>query len=174
MKTNPMKSNAKLGYMTNDRMMNQDQSLLDLPALSDEAVASLLFMIEEEKMAMDLYDTLYEQTGIGEFDKISDSELKHYETLLSTAEKLDIDTSTLSTEVGVFSNEEIQGLYDLLLTQGSESPEAAVGVGIAVEETDIADLDVALEAVEVTLLGTVYENLQDASYNHLAAFEAIA
>jgi hypothetical protein len=143
-------------------------------AVTDADVSSLLFMIEEEKMARDVYNELFEQTGLTQFDKISDSEQTHYETLLNTAEKLGIDTALLSTEEGVFTNTDIQDLYDQLVLSGSASTEAAVEVGILIEQTDIADLQAAIETVEISFLGGVYGNLLDASYNHLSAFESIA
>lgn len=142
--------------------------------LSGTDVSSLLFMIEEEKMARDIYDALFKQTGLIQFDRISDSEQTHYDTLLSTAEKLGIDTSTLSTEVGVFTNIEVQNLYDQLIAQGSVSTATAIDVGIAIEQTDIADLYNAINTTDITLLGTVYNNLLDASVSHLNAFENIA
>jgi hypothetical protein len=142
--------------------------------LSDTDVSSLLFMIEEEKMARDIYDELFEQTGLIQFDRISNSEQQHYDTLLSTADKLGIDTSTLSTEAGVFTNIEVQNLYAQLMEQASVSADAAMNVGIAIEQTDIADLYTAIDSTEITLLGTVYNNLLNASMNHLNAFENIA
>lgn len=142
--------------------------------VTDADVSSLLFMIEEEKMARDVYDELFEHTGLIQFDKISDSEQTHYETLLKTAAKLGIDTSSLSMEEGVFTNTEIQDLYNQLVLSGSVSTEAAVEVGILIEQTDIADLQVAIDTAEIGLLGGVYNNLLDASYNHLNAFESIA
>jgi hypothetical protein len=142
--------------------------------LSDTDVSSLLFMIEEEKMARDIYDALFDQTGLIQFDRISNSEQHHYDTLLSTANKLGIDTDALSTEAGVFTNIDVQNLYDQLISQGSVSTDAAVKVGIAIEQTDIADLYAAIDSTEITLLGTVYNHLLDASINHLNAFENIA
>lgn len=170
---------AKTAY-TYDNQLNESYSADTIDttepslSLSESEVSSLLFMIEEEKMARDVYDELFEQTGLIQFDRISDSEQQHYDTLLSTAEKLGIDTSALSTEAGVFTNSEVQSLYDQLIAQGSVSSDAAVDVGIAIEQTDIADLYAAIDATEITLLGQVYSNLLDASINHLSAFENIA
>jgi hypothetical protein len=151
-----------------------DQGPVAKTNVSDAEVSSLLFMIEEEKMARDIYDSLFEQTGLIQFDRISDSEQNHYDTLLATADKLGIDTSALSTESGVFTNVEVQNLYDQLIAQGSVSIDAAIDVGIAIETTDIADLYSAIESSEISLLGGVYGNLLDASYSHLTAFENIA
>jgi len=153
---------------------NSSDISIQFTTLSETDVSSILFMIEEEKMARDIYDELFEQTGLIQFDRISDSEQQHYDTLLSTADKLGIDTSTLSTEAGVFTNIEVQNLYDQLMEQASVSTDAAINVGIAIEQTDIADLYTAIDSTEITLLGTVYNNLLDASMNHLNAFENIA
>lgn len=142
--------------------------------LSDADKSALLFMIEEEKMARDVYDALYEQTGIAQFDKISDAEQKHYDTLLKTAAKFGLDTSALSVEAGVFTNTEITELYNTLLASGSVSHDAAVAVGIAIEKTDIADLYAAIDETAVVTLDSVYAKLLGASESHLAAFESIA
>lgn len=155
-------------------MMLVDGEVQDV-VLDAETVESLLFMIEEEKMARDIYDALYEQTGIKTFDTISNSEQKHYDTLLSAASKLGVDTSALSDEAGVYSNSEIQELYTTLLAQGSLSSEDAIDVGILIEQTDIEDLQNAIDSnVDTTLLGQVYSNLLDASQHHLDAFETVA
>lgn len=141
------------------------------PLTDTEAIASLLFMIEEEKMAMDVYDTLYEQTGLAIFDKISSSEEKHMNALINAAIKLNVDISTLSTEAGVFTNEDISSLYTDLITQGSLSINDALLVGALIEQTDIADLQDTISTNEVTLLGQIYTNLLNGSEHHLAAFD---
>lgn len=138
--------------------------------LSETDVAGLLYMIEEEKMAMDLYDSFAEQTDSVIFDRISDAELRHMSTLLQIAEAADIDLSAISTEARVFTDEHIQELYDTLLAQGSVSFDAAIDVGIIVEETDIADLQEYISGDEIGLLGAVYDHLETGSEHHLAAF----
>lgn len=139
--------------------------------LTEDEISGLLYMIEEEKMAMDLYDAFAEQTGGLIFDRISDSELRHMNSLIRLAEAADIDLSEVSSEAGVFSNPLIQELYDTLLAQGSASLADAIDVGILVEETDIMDLqqhDANVASVE--LLGLVYDHLATGSEHHLAAF----
>lgn len=154
-------------------LMVKDGTIQDI-TLDEAQAASLLYMIEEEKMARDIYDALYEITGIESFDTISNSEQKHYDKLLEVALKAGLDTTTLSDEAGVYVNSEIQDLYTTLLAQGSLSSEDAINVGILIEQTDITDLQSAVESMDVTLLGGVYSHLLDASQNHLTAFESIA
>ena len=142
--------------------------------LDAEAAAGLVYMIEEEKMARDLYDTFFEQTGSVVFDRISTSEQKHMDSLLAVADNAGIDVSGVSVTVGVFSNAVIQALYDTLLAQGSVSADAAYDVGVLVEQTDIADLETYSSDTEIGIVGTVYAHLELASERHLAAFSQYA
>jgi len=145
---------------------------------TDDAVidpyADLKFMVEEEKMARDLYDALYESTGLMIFDRISDSEQQHFDAMVAQANRLEVDLSNLELEeAGLFSNTEIQNLYNQLLAQGLESTVSAINVGVAVEETDIVDLANAIEVEsDITLIG-VYQNLLDGSYSHLDSFTGL-
>lgn len=152
---------------TNARYANKQASTQTLDA---NEISTLLFMIEEEKMARDVYDALYEQTGLAIFDNISNSEQKHFESLLNTAAKLGVDTSFVSFEAGVFENDEIAALYSSLLEQGSTSATAALEVGALIETVDIADLEEAIAATDIALLGQVYQRLLNGSENHLEHF----
>lgn len=137
----------------------------------DAVVAELRFMIQEEKMAGDLYQAFYEQTGLRIFSKIAASEDQHMETLLAQAERAGIDVSDLlALPEGEYLDAGLQALYGSLLTTGSESVTAALTVGQQVEQVDIADLSAAQIEVVGTPLATVYAHLLDASQNHLSAF----
>ncbi len=142
--------------------------------LSADAAAGLVYMIEEEKMAMDLYDALFATTGSAVFDRISGSEQKHFDTLMLVAAKAGLDVSGVSTTAGVFTNPDIQALYNSLLQQGSASADAAYNVGVLVEQTDIADLKENIAVADIGIVGTVYANLMNASVHHLAAFSNYA
>lgn len=141
-------------------------------AYSDEQVASLLFMIEEEKLAGDLYEAFYEQTGLRVFGRIASAEDRHMDALVTQAELagLDID-GILALPAGEYINPELQTLYDDLLGAGSVSADAALAVGQQVEQADIADLGEAMVAVIGTPLETVYSRLETGSAHHLAAFD---
>lgn len=142
--------------------------------LDADAAAGLVYMIEEEKMARDLYDALFDQTGSLVFDRISDSEQRHLDTLTAAADNAGIDLSGISTSPGVFTNPEIQSLYNTLLAQGSVSLDAAYQVGVLVEQTDIADLQGLLADPEIGIIGTIYTHLVAGSEHHLAAFSQYA
>jgi len=141
-------------------------------AYTEEQVASLLFMIEEEKMAGDLYEAFYAQTGLRVFDRIANAEDRHMDTLINQAELagLDID-GILALPAGEFLNTELQAQFNELWAAGSLSTDAAMAVGQQVEQADIADLADAIVAVVGTPLEAVYSHLEAGSVRHLAAFD---
>ena len=137
------------------------------------AVADLRFMIEEEKLAGDVYrafGSLY--PTIKPFQNIPKSETTHFNALVSQAQTAGIDVSDLTTLAGShYANAELQALYSSLVLQGSSSSFAALTVGKNIELKDISDLTAAMAILPTnTSLYTVYGNLRNASNNHLNAF----
>ena len=142
--------------------------------LTDDEAAGLLFMREEEKVARDVYLTLYDEWGLRVFSNIASSEQQHMDAILTLINLYGLTDPVGSNDVGVFTNPDLQALYDDLLAQGLESPAAAIEVGILIEQTDIADLQTRLAATDNSNIERVYNNLLRGSQNHLAAFERTA
>ena len=72
---------------------------------------------------------------------------------------------------GVFSNEDLQQMYNELIETGSKSKVDALKVGALIEEVDILDLMHELDNIAVNdNVRRVYTNLCNASENHLRAF----
>ena len=72
---------------------------------------------------------------------------------------------------GSFQNEELQQMYDDLIEMGSKSKVDALKVGALIEEVDIIDLQHELDSIaENEDVKRVYQNLCNASENHLKAF----
>ena len=140
---------------------------------SDEIVAELLYMIEEEKLAGDIYEAFHEMYGLPIFKNIAASEDRHFAAVVNQAEKMGVDVDEfLFQPAGTFVNEEVQELYDTLLAAGGVSVTGALEVGVTIEKKDMIDIAAAIEAAEGTRLAEVYENLLAGSANHLEAFEA--
>jgi len=136
----------------------------------DATTASLLFMIEEEKLAHDVYVTLGDLWGSNIFANIAQSETSHQAQLLPLLAARGI-TDPRSSDVGVFVNDDLQALYDQLTAQGSVSRAEAMQVGIAIETKDINDIAAAVAAEDESDVIAVYERLLSGSENHLAAFQ---
>ena len=80
----------------------------------------------------------------------------------------DLDLS----ELGIFTNPDLQALYNQVVARGSQSLAEALSVGAAIEEIDILDLKERLAQTDNADIQIVYENLLAGSENHLRAFVA--
>ena len=138
--------------------------------LSQDEIDGLLYMVEEEKLARDVYLTLYNETGLQIFSNIANSEQTHMDMVLSLIEKYNLTAPDTLDQVGVFQNEELQALYNQLVQMGSQSTEDALKVGALIEETDIKDLEDWIAKTDNEDIKTVYSNLMAGSENHLRAF----
>jgi len=137
--------------------------------LTEAEVSGLQFMIEEEKVARDVYLAMNELYDLRVFANISNSEQRHMDAVLFLIDGYNI-VNPASDERGVFANEDLQALYNTLVEQGNDGMEDALKVGALIEETDIVDLNNWLEEVENANVELVYANLLKGSANHLRAF----
>lgn len=145
-----------------------DISTSDLSA--DEA-ASLLFMREEEKLARDVYNTLYTTWGIQTFSNITSSEQQHMDQIKLLLDRYALTDPALAP--GKFTDPALQTLYTQLIARGNLSPDDALKVGAAIEEIDILDLQTRMAQTDNADIQWVYTNLMKASYNHLRAYTNI-
>jgi hypothetical protein len=129
----------------------------------------LLYLIEEEKLAHDVYTVLGQTWGGNTFSNILASESTHQDQVLSLLNTYGL-TDPRSAEIGVFANPDLQALYDQLIAQGMTSQTEAYKVGVLIEETDIADLTVAIQSTSDPVILSTLEKLLSASESHLSAF----
>lgn len=139
------------------------------PTLTENEKTTLLYMLEEEKLARDVYLYFNDKYSINVFNNISGSEQKHMDAILTLLEKYNIADPS-SSEKGVFTLPALQTLYDDLIGQGNASLVAALRVGATIEDMDIFDLNNAIAATEKTDLIETFEMLKCASGNHMRAF----
>jgi hypothetical protein len=129
----------------------------------------LVYLIEEEKLAHDVYTVLGTLWGSNVFTNIVSSETSHQERVLTLLNAHGI-ADPRSSEIGVFNDPELQALYDQLITAGSTSLADAYAVGVTIEEKDIVDLNVAMGTTEDADVQGTLQVLLSGSENHLAAF----
>ena len=147
------------------------KAVIQAASLSEDEIADILFMREEEKLARDVYQTLYETYPLRPFLNISKSEQAHMDAILYLIDTYGLEDPVGENPQGVFQNQELQQLYDALIEQGSESREEALKVGALIEEVDIIDLEEALEETARNEdVVRVFTNLCRASERHLKAF----
>jgi hypothetical protein len=138
--------------------------------LTDDEIASLVYMREEEKLAHDVYLTLYDLYGLPIFKNIARSEQTHTEAVKQLLDVFDIPDPADTSPAGVFVDPELQNLYDELIQTGSQSLGDALKVGAVIEEIDILDLEENLDFAENENIRNVFINLIRGSENHLRAF----
>jgi hypothetical protein len=132
--------------------------------------ASLAFMVEEEKLARDVYATFYAKTGLNQFKNINKAEQTYMDLMRGLLKTYGIKDPTIGKAVGKFNNASLAALYKKLIADGSVSLVAALDAGIAVEKKDIADIDKILKIKQPDDVKYVLDRLLAGSYNHLAAF----
>lgn len=143
----------------------------DLGDLTEEEAAGLLYMVEEEKLAHDVYVTFFDQYNEPIFENISHAESAHMRSVSALIVKYQLANPIAGNGIGEFENPELQELFVNLIEQGSSSLNNALNVGGGIEEADIIDLWEQIEMLEGNEdIKRVYTNLLNGSKNHLRAF----
>jgi hypothetical protein len=129
----------------------------------------LKFMYQEEKVARDVYLSMYNLYGSRIFKNIANAEQKHMDAIKSLLEKYSIEVPVINDTIGEFDLQELQELYYELLSSGTISEQEAFKVGELIELTDIEDLEEKISNTPYDIK-KVYEKLLNGSYKHLEAF----
>lgn len=160
--------------------------------LTQELQDSLSYMGNEERLAYDVYNTLYEKHGTKQFTNIATkSEYRHIQAVLDLVNKYKLnDTKSFSNidseplgnhdktieemPAGVYDIVKIQTLHDDLVEMGSKSEIDGLKVGCIIEVIDVNDLNeyihLAAES-DAPDIERVFTFLRDGSYNHYWAFD---
>ncbi len=149
-----------------------NQTVINLPTepLDDAEKARILFIREEEKLAYDVYNAMFDKYGVNIFQNIPNSELSHMEAMLTIIKKYNLVDPMDTSPRGVFKDATLQTLYTSLVTQGNTSVLAAYQVGALIEELDIHDLNSSISVTNNQDVRIVYDFLNKGSRNHLRSF----
>lgn len=156
------------GMYVHDGIGDPAALVADGATLTSADETSLDFMVQEEKLAHDLYAEFADAWGLRVFDNISSAEQQHMNSVGALLDAYGVDDPTDGLGAGEFANSDLQDLYDTLLAQGLESRTQALNAAALVEETDINDLRDRATANDA--ISSVFANLESGSENHLRAF----
>ncbi|MGB5227631.1 MAG: DUF2202 domain-containing protein [Eudoraea sp.] len=137
-------------------------------ALSQIEKDALLFMMEEERLAKDVYDRLFAVWGINQFENIAKSEQSHMDAVENLLKQYNLPYTIL--DAGTFQNTDLQAAYDILVAQGEVNIIGALTSGATIEDLDIYDLEEWMTKIENAEVLNVFTKLQCGSRNHLRAF----
>lgn len=151
---------------------NQNATTTDL---SSAEVDDMRFMREEEKLARDVYLTMDEYWGkqTRVFANIAESEQSHTSTVNYILDKFSVEDPVTNDSIGVFTNQELQALYNDLIAKGKLSFINALYVGALIEEKDMKDILAAIDRTDERAIIIAYSNLLDGSKSHLRAFVGV-
>ncbi len=132
----------------------------------------LTYMREEEKLARDVYDSMYAKWEVNPFGNIRQSERMHMDRMKTLLNSYGIDDPVMANgdQPGVFKSVTLQKVYHDLVKSGTASLTEALKAGAKIEELDIADLDERMEQTKKEDILTAYRFLRMGSENHLRAF----
>jgi len=146
---------------------------VNLPAsgtLTADQKADVAYMVEEEKLAHDVYVALAATYPADfQFARIANSEAQHEAALRTILTRYNLADPTAGLAAGEFSTSAFQKLYNDLVAQATTAANA-LEVGVAIEKLDIADLTSSLDGVTAPDVVQTYTNLRNASQHHLTAF----
>ena len=154
-----------------DSVITEEEATTDSTVDTSTLAEMLTFIFQEEKLAHDLYVQLASTSGAVQFQNVLNSESTHISLVQGLLTTYNIVDPTVGLAEGEFVNQDLQALYDSLLASGSVDRAGAIAAGIAVEEKDIADIEVMLASELPSDVASVLERLLSGSQNHLAAFQ---
>jgi hypothetical protein len=138
-KNNDPFDNGQVNMTTSLATINQTVINLPTEPLDDAEKARILFIREEEKLAYDVYQTMFDLYGVNVFQNIPNSEMSHMEAMLSIIRKYNLIDPVETNARGVYTDPALQALYTQLVASGRVSLLAAYQVGATIEDLDISD-----------------------------------
>ena len=142
-----------------------------VPYTSAALQSRLKYMVEEEKLARDVYTLLAKTSAYPRFKNIANAEQFQLDQMSMVLKDYGLWNATLNRAPGVFYNKELSALYKTLIAKGQLSALDAIQVGIIIEEKDIADLTAMEKLITQDDIQFVVNYLKAGSQNHLAAFK---
>ena len=162
--------NFQNSMTTSLSLMQQAVANLPVEPLDDAEKARILFIREEEKLAYDVYQTMFELYGVNVFQNIPNSELSHMESMLNIIKKYNLADPMDTNPRGIYLNTTLQALFTQLVNQGKTNLVSAYKVGCLIEELDISDLTKSLDVTNNQDVRLIYDFLNKGSRNHLRSF----
>ena len=141
-------------------------------AVTKNESSGLAYMREEEKLARDVYDSMYAKWNVNPFGNIRQSERVHMDRMKTLLNNYGVDDPVMgnSDQPGVFRSEFLQKAYHELVGSGTNSLTESLKAGAKIEELDIADLDKRMAQTTKEDILAAYKFLRMGSENHLRAF----
>lgn len=157
-------------FLVSTLAINVGTSSYAATTLTLDQKKQLQYLVEEEKLARDVYNYFATNVTSQKFANIAKSEQTHMNYIANLLKSYKVYNPAATTKPGVFKNADLQNLYNTLIASGKTSVSAAFAAGVTIEETDIADLQKDMNSKMPSDVQAALESLLRGSQNHLAAF----
>ena len=157
-------------FLASTLAINAGSSSYAATTLTLDQKKQLQYLVEEEKLARDVYNYFAANVTSQKFSNIAKSEQTHMTYIANLLKTYKVYNPAATTKPGVFRNTDLQKLYNDLISSGKTSITAAFSAGVTIEQTDIADLQKDLQSNMPADIQAALESLLRGSQNHLAAF----
>ena len=165
---------VKKSHKTSSAASNIESKVYSLPyqSVSEEEKNMLINLRQEEKVARDVYLTLYNKYHARVFSNIAKAEQTHMDAVKALLDKYGIADPIAGKEdkVGAFADETFTNLYNQLVAEGNISYLDSLIVGATIEDMDIHDLDDDMANTDNEDFEYVFTKLRTGSTHHLNAF----
>ena len=139
-------------------------------SLSSAEVDDLSFLIQEEKLARDVYIYAYQKHGDEIFNNITTSEQSHMNQVAALLDKYNVPNPVIGLAIGQFQNASLQQLYYDLVAIADSSSIHGFKVGATIEDLDIHDIENQYANTNNVDLITTYDRMTCGSRNHMRSF----
>ena len=146
------------------------QSQAVTPKITATQKAQLIYIIQEEKLARDVYAALAAKGFSQKFGNITQSEQTHMNLMAGVLKTYGIANPTTGLKAGVFKDKTLTALYAKIMKTAPNSYAEAMAAGVLIEKTDIIDLEKMISGFTQIDAKTVLNSLLSGSQKHLAAF----
>lgn len=137
--------------------------------ISAEESKQVIQILEQRKMARDLYYKLYKTWHSDTFKRLSDSEQIYLNSLKKLTTKLNIIDPTIDDTKGVFSSDYITKLYIDFSKIGLSSDYEAFRIAATVQDLMINDINQLLNSSSDKSIIDAMNNTKQGSISHLRA-----
>lgn len=147
-----------------------EDALVGTALANDPLAADLNFLREEEKLARDVYLTLFDRWQLRPHQNISSSEQTHIDRVKRVLLTFNLPDPVIDDRVGTFVDVRLDALYRELIDRGLSSELGSLEAGATIEDLDIRDLRAMKSRTQDPLVLSMYSALECGSGNHLRAF----
>ena len=125
---------------------------------NSKTIANLKYILEEEKLAYDVYEYYFLKGGMPKYKDIQGAELQHMNMVRKSMKAYGVKDTTLGMKRGVYHYKDLTAIYDKLTAVIDKKAPYLTGVNIEID--DIKKIDAMLPETSESDLLLLLKNLK--------------